>query len=392
MGSESEVTVVRSINDELNLGKFEESESELKSNVEDEIKIGGSSSPALSKRQGLRKWRRIPRDLVKKPGYEDGDRTAVKTAAVNVNSDSGVEAVFDAAARIRHEVGHFNGGSLSLTDDHERNGGVVPGKKARGLRIQNEKSNSTLGSESQSFESVFLQGGNASVSNGRKSDMFGKHDAESSDDAGFADNKHLNDEARIVLMKSDAESDDVSLAAADNIGKQEGSVDLDPLVESVKRLHFAQTGFEREVQKLRDVEKADLLTFDDPLHEILELKDAKILKLESILNSGDVKTKLEDRLMNIIQTEVEYAVITAATKVLTEGVLNEVEADDLQQTDVSSHAKEQDEKLETKEDLKQLQNRVCKFTSCFIIMLILLLVTFYLQFFTQNVEVVLVPT
>lgn len=148
------------------------------------------------------------------------------------------------------------------------------------------------------------------------------------------------------------------------------------------------------MQKLREVAKDELLTFDDRLHEILELKDAKILKLESMLNSGDVKTKLEELLMNIIQTEVEYVVITAKTKVLTEGpLLCEVEHDDLPQTNVSSHTKEQRvEKFETKEDLKKLQNRVCKFASCFIIMLILLLVTFYLQFSPQNVEVVLVAT
>lgn len=236
MGSVSEVAVIRSIDDDEELGKFGESESKLKSNGE--IKIG-SLSPGVSKRQGLRKWRRIPRDLVKKPGYEDSVRmvSSAFKGAVNVNGDNGVEPVFDAASgsRIRNEVGNLNGGSLSLSDDHERNGGVAPGKKARGFGIEKEKCNSTLGSESQSFESVFLQGGNTVVSNGIRSDMFEKHDAESSDD------KRLNDEARIVLMKSDAESDDASLAA-DDVGKHEGSVDL---VEAVKGLHFAQAGFER---------------------------------------------------------------------------------------------------------------------------------------------------
>ncbi|KAI3828385.1 hypothetical protein L1987_02486 [Smallanthus sonchifolius] len=400
MGSESEFSVVQSLDDDGEI------ETKLKSNgvyhVEDVseklVKIGGSApsdsvmsdegvgstSPAVSKSQGLRKWRRIPRDLVKKTGSsfnssENGGLTVSPGPKAMVNiGDSRVQPVFDAASapRIRNEVGNLNGGVSVLSDDQQRNGRIGPGKKARGIKIKKEDSNLTVGSDSRSSNFVFVQGsGNTVASKGRQSSAFVKYDEESSDDACYAD-KHL---------KSDAKSD-VSLPA-DKKGKQEGSMDQDPLVESVKGLHFAQVGFEREVQKWRDVGKDDPVVFDDPLHEVLELKDAKIFKLESMLNSGDIKTELEDRLMKIIQTEVEYTVIATTTKILTEGPLHEIKRDDLERKNVSWQEK-QDEKLETKEDLKKLQNRVCKFNSCFIIMLILLFVTIYLQFSPQNVEVV----
>ncbi|KAI3703754.1 hypothetical protein L1987_73949 [Smallanthus sonchifolius] len=342
----------------------------------------GSTSPADGKSHGLRKWRRIPRDLVKKTGSsfsssENGGLTVSPAAKAMVNfGDSRVQPVFAAASvpGIRNEVGDLNGGMSVLSDDQQRNGRIGPGKKDRGFKIEKEDSNLTVGSDSRSSNFVFVQGsGNTVASKGRQSGAFAKLDEESSDDACYAD-KHL---------KSDAESDDVSLAA-DKKGKQEGSMDRDPLVQSVEGLHFAQVGFEREVQKWRDVGKDDSLVFDDPLHE---LKDAKILKLESMLNSGDVKTELEDRLMKIIQTEVEYVVIATTTKILTEGPLREIKRDNLERKNVSWQEK-QDEKLETKGDLKKLQNMVCKFTSCFIIMLILLFVTIYLQFSPQNVEVV----
>ncbi|KAD6453952.1 hypothetical protein E3N88_08658 [Mikania micrantha] len=319
MGSESELILIKQLD---NLG---ETETKLKSNglyhVEDaneqllaEIEIG-SSSPAVNKSSGLRKWRRRPRDLVKKTGSsltsrENGDPTAslVHNSAVHVNDDPLIQPGFAtgpnsgqsdwssfvaSGPRVINEVSYLTGGNSVLPDDQQRNGGSGTGKKARGFNMENENLNSTMGSDSRSSNFVFLQD--------IQSGIFGKHDEESSDDGHYAD-KPSNEEAPNVFIKSDAESEDASLAA-DESGKHEGSMDEDHLVESVKELHFAQVEFEREVQKWRDVGKDDPLTFDDLLHEILDLKDSKILKLESVLNSGDITTKIDDLLMKMIQTE-----------------------------------------------------------------------------------------
>lgn len=144
-----------------------------------------------------------------------------------------------------------------------------------------------------------------------------------------------------------------------------------------------------EVLKWRDVGKDDSLIFDDSIHDILELKDAKILELESTLISGD--TELEDLLKKIIQAEVEYVVITTTTKSLTAGPLCEIKHN-IQLKNVSSQdmqgPKKQIEKLETQEDIKNLQKSLRKFVTRFMIQLILLFVILYLKFSSQNVEVV----
>lgn len=162
-----------------------------------------------------------------------------------------------------------------------------------------------------------------------------------------------------------------------------------------------------EVQKWRDIGKNDPLICEDPMHELLEFQDAKILELESVLTSEDTKTELEDTLKKIIQAEVEYVAIKTTTESLTAEVKH-----NLHQKNVSSQkldtaedvkkqqngenipsqnmqvSKKQAEQLETREDVKKLQKRVSRFTSCFFIQLILWFVILYLKFSPPNVEIV----
>ncbi|KAM0029412.1 putative WPP domain-interacting protein/3 [Helianthus debilis subsp. tardiflorus] len=304
--------------------------------------------------------------------------TPVRQVMLNVNGDDSVQP--DTAAS------DINGDDLvtGLADDHQRNGRMGPGKKSRGVEIDKEDSNENLsvgvlGSDSGRSNFVFVQGSNTVASEGRQSGVFAKHDEE------FSDDKDLNEEAQVASVKSEAESDEASLAD-DNIEKHEGSMEHDPLVLSIKGLHSAQEEFEREVQKWKDVGKDDPLIFDDPILEILELKDAKIFELELALSG--VKTELEDCLMQIIQADVENVVITTTTKRLTEGPLREIKHNLQQKYVASQGVQATNEKSETKEDLKKLQNRVCRSTSCFMIQLILLLVTLYLKYSPQSVEVV----
>ncbi|XP_076902612.1 uncharacterized protein LOC143557421 [Bidens hawaiensis] len=312
--------------------------------------------PAVSnsnnKRQGLRKWKRIPREL------------AMKTTNFNNNKENGDWNVSRRNVSPVHEMvlnGNGDGdsdlSSRSSTAASPPRSRIGSGKKARAFNMQKEESlNSAV---------VFVQGSNSLASRSRQSEPSAKYDEESSDD------KDLNEEAQVAFVKSDVESDDA-------------------LVESIKGLHFAQEEFEKEVLKWRDVGKDDLLNTNDPLREILELKDTKILELELALSCEGFKAEIEDCLMKMIQADVENVVITATTRRLIEGPLREIKHR-LQEKSMLSEdvqTKKQDNKLETKESVKKLQSRVCRFTLSFVIQFILLFVTLYLKSSPQIVEVV----
>ncbi|XP_076948952.1 uncharacterized protein LOC143621404 [Bidens hawaiensis] len=315
-----------------------------------------SVAPAVgisnNKRQGLRKWKRIPREL------------AMKTTNLINNKENGDWNV----SPVREMVVNGNGDGDSDLSSRSSTALASPprsrigsGKKPRGFNMQEEES---LNSNSNSAV-VFVQGSNSLASRSRQSEPSAKYDEKSSDD------KDLNEEAQVAFVKSDVESDDA-------------------LVESIKGLHFAQEEFEKEVLKWRDVGKDDPLLINDPLREILELKDAKISELELALSSEGFKTEMEDCLMKMIQADVENVVITATTRRLIEGPLREIQLK-LQEKNVLSEdvqTKKQDDKLEMKESVKKLPSRVCRFTLCFVIQFILLFVTLYLKSSPQIVEVV----
>lgn len=355
--------------------------------------------------QKLRKWRRKPRELVKKTGSNldgrkngdltesDGSISSLNTM-VNVNGNvlygdfglggrpdfgtkedsensedrSSRSSTAASAPRKKHEIISLSGrnsGISVLPGDQQSNGVIGTSKKARGFKLEMENSLSSMGSDSRSSNFVFVQGTNSKQS-GR-----------------FTNDKHLNEEAGTAFINY-ADFEDVSqeeVAAEiswevkeENIGKHDGSVDQDDaLVKSLTGFDSANEKLARELQKLKEVGK----------------DDSKISEPESTLASGEANTKLEDLLNKMIQAEVEYVVISTATESLTAGLLHEIKLN-LRQKNIEASAKKQAEisKLETREDVKKLRNRVCKITSCVMIQLILLLVTLYLQFSSPSVEVV----
>lgn len=200
---------------------------------------------------------------------------------------------------------------------------------------------------------MFVQGTKSIASKGKQSGR-------------FTNDKHLNENF--------AEFEDVSQEEAaaesswdvkeENIGKHDED---DDLVKSLTGFDSAQEKLVREVQKLKDVGK----------------DDSNLSEPESTLASGEANMNVEDLLKKTIEAEVEYVAIRTTTESLTAGMLNETK----RQKNIGI-ASNENSKLETREDIKKLQNRVCKFTSCVVIQLILLLVTLYLQFSSPNMEVV----
>ena len=146
-----------------------------------------------------------------------------------------------------------------------------------------------------------------------------------------------------------------------------------------------------EVQKWKDVGKDDPSIFDGPILNMLERKDAKILELESTLTSADTEAEFEDHLKKRIQVEVEYIVISTRTETLTSELLREIRHN-LQLKNALSQdiqpPKKQAVKSETQEDVKKIQNRMWRSTTFLMIQLILLLITLYLKFAPQSVEIV----
>ncbi|KAI3703120.1 hypothetical protein L6452_28876 [Arctium lappa] len=354
-----------------------------------------SPEGAVIKLQKLKKWRRKPRELVKKTGSNldgrknedltesDGSVSSLNTM-VNVNGDSGFGGTKEdsensedrssrsstaaSAPRKKHEIvslsGRNSGISVVVPGDQQRNGVIGTSKKARGFKMEMENSHSSMGSDSRSSNFVFVQGTNSIASKGKQSGR-------------FTSDKHLDEEAGTAFV-SYADFEDVSReeVAAENKeeNKDDGSVDQDDAVaKSLTGFDSAHEKLARELQKLKEVGK----------------DDSKISELESTLASGEANTKLEDLLKKMIQAEVEYVAISTTTESMTAGLLHEIKLN-LRQKNIEVSAKKEAEssKLETREDVKKLRNRVCRFTSCVMIQLILLLVILYLQFSSPNVEVV----
>ncbi|XP_024959095.1 uncharacterized protein LOC112500062 isoform X2 [Cynara cardunculus var. scolymus] len=340
-----------------------------------------SSKEDVIKLQELKKWRRKPRELVKKTGSnldgrkngdfsESDDSIPSINTMVNVNGnspvsnvlydDSGLGGLPDSdtkedsensedhssrsstaasAPRKKHEIISLNGrnsGISSVPGDQQRNGLIGTSKKARGFKMEMENSYSSMGSDSRSSNFVFVQGTNSIASKD--------------------------------VSQEEVEAENSWEVKEEN--KHDGSVDLDDAVaKSLTGLDSVQEKLIREVQKLKEVGK----------------DDSKISELEFTLGSEEVNMKLEDLLKKIIQVDVERVVLITTS----ERNWHEIKLI-LRQKDIEASAKKEalNSKMETREDVKKLRNRVCKFTSCVMFQFILLLVTLYLQFSSHNMEIV----
>ncbi|CAH1444245.1 unnamed protein product [Lactuca virosa] len=394
------------------LGNVGESEIKLKSNgvchVEDvNDSSNGSSSPSVNKR-GLRKWRRMPRELVKNPGSKIDSRnngdlgdSLVRDSMVNVNGNSklhhgdsglGDHSVLATRAdsensedqsirssyapRTRPKISNSNGGNSAISvhsGNQKSNHQTGSSKKLRGFNIEKENSDSNM----DNF--LFVQGTTNSVATkSKQSGNSTKHD----------DDELVNNEIESEgVTQEDAEAKDSWEVKEEKIEKHEVGFDQDALVESITSFDSSVEELEIEVQKWKDIGKdeSEPLTFDDSIRNILELKDATISELESAITSADTKTELDELLKENIQAEVEIVAITTTTKSLMHEMKHNLQ-DDVKKLENKKVLKKQ----ETEEDVKRLKNRVCRLSSCLLIQLILLFVTFYIEISSQKVE--LVPT
>ncbi|KAI3510161.1 hypothetical protein L1887_25692 [Cichorium endivia] len=292
-----------------------------------------------------------------------------------------------------------------MTSSNGKNSGIVsvqPGdqqeksrnqtKKARGFKLKKENSISSMESDSRSSNFVFTQGSNSVTSNGRNNGRLVNYEEDYSDDAQNGDRQTQ------IPLKNEADSEDVShedLAAENSWEVKEEKVDRagdnDSLVDSIIPLHLAQEALEREVQKLKDVGKEDTLSSDasfkssnikiEEARVMIELKNAKISQLESMLNYGDIKTDYEELLKQRITAELEYLVISKTIQDLKKGHIDQI-----------NNLMVQQKKLAVQEEVQleeawELKNRAWRYGLCFMIQMVLLVVVVYvfvLQFSSQN--------
>lgn len=398
---------------------------------------GGSPSPA-TKGRGLRKWRRIPREAGKETSSSlDSNRkrgmvglpAAMKqrsegsSSSTNAMShavgnpldhnllygdlgrgpDFGSRADSDnsedqnsrsstAASVPKPNHKSHVAGMASLNGKNSGNSAEQSGdqqeksqnqtKKARGFKLKKENSISSMESDSRSSNFIFTQGSNSVTSNGRKNGKLEHHEEDYSDDAQNGDRQ-----TQIEFSKNEADSEDVSLEdlTAENEEKVHG--DGDSLVDSIIPLHLAHEALEKEVQKLRDVGKEDTLSSDDSFKSstnnkieealvMIELKNAKIFELESILNLGDYEQLLIQR----IAAELEYVVISKTIQSLKLGETDQINKLPVQEKKVEVA-------LPDDEQVWKLQNGACRYGLFFVIQLVLLLLVVYvfvLQFSSQT--------
>lgn len=251
------------------LGNVGESEIKLKSNgvchVEDVNDSSNRSSSTSVNKRGLRKWRRMPRELVKTPGSKIDSRnngdlgdSLVRDSMVNVNGNSklhhgdsglGDHSVLATRAdsensedqsirssyapRTRPKISNSNGGNSAISvhsGDQKSNHQTGSIKKLRGFNIEKENSDSNMGNF------LFVQGTTNSVATKSK---------QSGNSTKNDDDELVNNEAESEDVKQEdaEEAKDSWEVKEEKIEKPEVGFDQDALVESI-------TSFDSSVEEL----------------------------------------------------------------------------------------------------------------------------------------------
>ncbi|MCD9644193.1 hypothetical protein HAX54_032341 [Datura stramonium] len=357
----------------------------------------------------------------------------------------------------KHWMRSLSGKSLgtSAQQPHKGKGRAETSKKPRGekVKIEKENSHSSMESDSQSSNCLFMQG-NYATSNGTKGERSIIFDGESSDEAQDRERPICEELGTGLERGNDRESENVSqedLAAEspwevkEEKNKNQGSSsDHDPLMESIFSFQAAQEALAREIQKFKEIGKDNIFghsledvgihSYDSDQHsdgaqhshnsldsevvslkqnmlllqnklqkaaDMVKSKEARVTELEAILGSSSkneeetIESELEGLFRQKIEAEVQYLTISITAQKLGSAAVDQLTLLEEQKTLALEQAqmvhmlggaetkaamlKTQAEKLESYcEDLAstdekiKLQKKVCKYSSCFFIQLVLL--------------------
>ncbi|CAN4117854.1 unnamed protein product [Withania somnifera] len=370
---------------------------------------------------------------------------------------------------------------------HQGRSQAETSKKPRGERIkmEKEKSHSSMESDSQSSNSLPTQINDHATSNGTKGGSSVNNDGQFSDEA-LTRERPFSEELRTALDRRTGKECETQ----EDLGTE--STDHDPLLESIFTLQAAQENLEREIQKLKEIRieddvidhslqdvgipsdfcsdgtdfpgpntsgksqsrndvqhsfnslesevfslKRNVILLQNKLNDeadLINLKEARVAELEAILisnskkeeknrgddlhqSTGDVERELEDLLRQKIEAEVGYLTISRTIQKLRAAAVDQVTLLEKQKISASEQAqmgkklgdsetkvsmlKSQAENLEkyycddavsTNKTL-ELRKGVCKYSSYFLIQLVLLAIVFGLYMLQMSPDAVeVVPT
>ncbi|XP_043701950.1 WPP domain-interacting protein 1-like isoform X2 [Telopea speciosissima] len=295
---------------------------------------------------------------------------------------------------------------------------IETSKKSRAERFKIEKENSysSLESDSRSSNVLFAQMKTFSgISNGRQSEKSCNYDGENGDEANLSEmqsNKGYGKEnGGVVKDVSQDAADMLSEVREEENDNHQPTTDQDPLVDSILSLQSLQESLEREIEMFGEIGQEFVFpanepvtshcfkesSFEDEANRGESSKEELGSSLKSPQGFRQMEIEVEDLIKQKIETEVESLVITRSTqnfKVATAdhiSLLEEQKSLVGEQTqmleklrDAESNAVLLKRKAEELEEscgellgtggVLEMQNRVCKFTFCFLIQLILLFV------------------
>lgn len=330
-----------------------------KCDIDDKVQTEGKSSAtgsppsAATKGRRLKKWRRRVHRGLGKPANTNLDPSVLtgetrQRSNVSVSWKNAIDSEKNSTAT---GTGERRGDSnairnLGITDTLELNvseqvqGRLVIGKKARGVEIEKEKSHSTMESDSQSSNFLSKQSTNGREANGCHDD-------------------------------------------ADNNGKQFRKSDAEDVVAvSMLKLHSAQEALKREVQNLKDSGKDDPLFLD-------EEEEASNAEAEFEVISKSMEHLDQLKLMIARQRKL------ASQQVETMNRVENAETKAVQLKKQAVRLNKTCQEILDKEEAFKLKTRICRLCTCFSIQLMLFLLVVYLfvlQFYSHKLELLLVPT
>ncbi|KAF2298186.1 hypothetical protein GH714_016909 [Hevea brasiliensis] len=312
-------------------------------------------STTITKGYGLRKWRRIKREVVKdantgadnskvlKRGLSSSGikQTNLLSAEIKQNNSENSEdrssksSTAASAPRLRYELPavlgylreknrskNFSWKSVASSTQRvpQGKGRAESSKKPRGERVKMEKENShsSMESDSRSSNFVFMQGVYSVTSNGNQSENY---DGENSDD-GHAGEQQFCEEIQTgygqenVGEVENASQDDLAADAPweDKEEKSEShqpSADQDPLVESLVTLQTVQEALESEVLKFEEIGKISSIPVDSTSTDrrIHESSSCDLFDSENIRQSSSLESQVLSLTENVkyLESKLEEA-------------------------------------------------------------------------------------
>ncbi|XP_051133593.1 WPP domain-interacting protein 2-like isoform X2 [Andrographis paniculata] len=414
-----------------------------------------SSSSSMKKGFGLKKWKRIKRDVNKTgdPPLHPGQIMSTPDLPESAANPSKRPQVY--AERPQKSMGSVSppnalvgsvdflgvlgdscmpvglsidtGGDSENSEDQSSKSSTAGKVRSEAVKkareeeqvVKEDNSRSSMESDSRSSNFVFMQGTFATTSNGIRGDEPGHYDAENVDQV----NDGLSDGCRkdIEGGYEGTENSD-SKVKTERTENGSSSSNQDPLVESIAMLQSAQEALEQEVLKFKEVSSDT--TLEDTVSDEVTAPEQKVEEMNHGLFQFSIGTKtakeyaeadLEDLFKRKIAAEVEYLTISRTIQNFRGAAGNQTATLKDQSTSqknqiLQNHRKTDNdyedtvlrakaEKLEkfsrevaSRDEILKLRRQVCKYTLYFLVQLFGLVILRVLFSLPDYAEDVAPPT